>query len=173
MGLVSGDRRPGRRPISPPGTVLVRRYSVYMPLRGEYEPSPWDMVAEQVRQYESTGGKEGATLEGKPCIILTTVGRKTGKLRKTPLMRVEHQGNYAVVASMGGAPANPVWYLNLLADPNVTLQDGDQVHDLTAHEATGEEKALWWSRALETWPSYDQYQASTERVIPLVVLAPR
>ncbi|HXW34711.1 MAG TPA: nitroreductase family deazaflavin-dependent oxidoreductase [Acidimicrobiales bacterium] len=143
-----------------------------MSLDGEYEPSPWDMVAEQVRQYESSGGKEGGTLEGKPCIILTTRGRRTGKIRKTPLMRVEHDGSYAVVASLGGAPDNPVWYLNLIADPDVRLQDGPDVHELRAHEASGDEKRKWWARALETWPAYDDYQASTDRVIPLVVLDP-
>jgi len=143
-----------------------------MPLEGDYEPSPWDVVADQVRQYEETGGREGTTLEGKPCIILTSRGRKTGKLRKTPLMRVEHDGVYAVVASLGGAPQHPVWYHNLVADPNVTLQDGPQVFDLRAREVTGDEKAEWWARAVDAWPDYDKYQASTDRVIPLFVLEP-
>lgn len=144
-----------------------------MPLEGEYEPSPWEPVADQVRLYEETGGEEGGTLEGKPCVILTTRGRKTGKIRKTPLMRVEHEGTYAVVASMGGAPQHPVWYLNLVADPDVTLQDGAEVMDLTAREVVGDEKAEWWARATEVWPDYDTYQAATEREIPLVVLEPR
>lgn len=144
-----------------------------MPLGGEYEPSPWEPVAEQVRLYEESGGQEGTTLEGRPCVILTTRGRKTGKLRKTPLMRVEHEGTYAVVASMGGAPQHPVWYLNLVADPDVTLQDGAEVMDLRAREVSGDEKAEWWARATEVWPDYDAYQAATEREIPLIVLEPR
>jgi F420H(2)-dependent quinone reductase len=143
-----------------------------MPLEGEYEPSPWAPIAEQVEQYESSGGTEGTTLEGQPCVILTTRGRRSGKLRKTPLMRVEHEGTYAVVASLGGAPQHPVWYLNLLGHPDVTVQDGPAVHDLVAREVVGDEKATWWSRAIEVWPSYDDYQAATERVIPLVVLEP-
>jgi deazaflavin-dependent oxidoreductase (nitroreductase family) len=144
-----------------------------MSLEAEYEESPWAFVADQVRQYESTGGTEGGTLEGKPCIILTTRGRRTGKVRKSPLMRIEREGSYAVVASLGGAPKHPVWYLNLLAHPDVTLQDGPEVHDLRAREVAGDEKALWWSRATEAWPPYDEYQSRTTRVIPLVVLEPR
>jgi deazaflavin-dependent oxidoreductase (nitroreductase family) len=143
-----------------------------MPLEGAYEPSPWGPIADQVALYESSGGTEGLELEGQPCIILTTTGNKSGKLRKTPLMRVEHDGSYAVVASMGGAPKHPVWYFNLLADARVTLQDGPAVLDLVAHEATGDEKATWWARAVEVWPAYDTYQASTDRVIPLFVLDP-
>jgi deazaflavin-dependent oxidoreductase (nitroreductase family) len=144
-----------------------------MPLQGEYEPSPWGMVADQVRRYEESGGTEGTLMEGTPCVILTTRGRRTGKLRKTPLIRVEHEGTYAVVASMGGAPDHPVWYLNLLDHPDVTLQDGPTVLDLRARVAGPEEKAEWWPRATAVWPPYDQYQASTERDIPLVVLEPR
>jgi deazaflavin-dependent oxidoreductase (nitroreductase family) len=145
-----------------------------MPLTGEYEPSPWDMIAEQVHQYESSGGTEGTLLEGQPCVILTTRGRHTGKLRKTPLMRVEHEGGYAMVASMGGAPKHPVWYFNLLAHPDeVTVQDGPDVFDLHAREVEGDEKAAWWARAVEVWPAYDDYQANTDRVIPVVVLEPR
>ena len=143
-----------------------------MPLEGEYEPSPWAPIAEQVEQYESSGGTEGTTLEGQPCVILTTRGRRSGKLRKTPLMRVEHEGSYAVVASMGGAPQHPVWYFNLLEHPEVTVQDGPDVHDLVAREVTGDEKAAWWGRATEVWPSYDDYQAATDRVIPLIVVEP-
>ena len=141
-----------------------------MPIEGEYEPSPWDFVAEQVRQYEETGGREGGTLEGKPCVILTTRGRRTGKLRKTALMRVEHDGAYAVVASLGGAPKHPVWYLNLVADPEVTLQDGDAVSDRRARVVTGDERDEWWARAAEVWPPYDEYQTRTDREIPVVVL---
>ena len=112
-----------------------------MPLTGEYEPSPWEPIAEQVRQYEATGGKEGGTLEGAPCVILTTKGRKPGKLRKSPLMRIEHDGVYAVVASLGGADHHPVWYLNLVANPEVTLQDGDRVFDFTARTASDAREA--------------------------------
>ncbi len=144
-----------------------------MPVEGEYEPSPWEPIVEQVRLYEETGGREGGTMEGQPCIILTTKGRKTGKVRKTPLMRVSDGERYAVIASMGGAPKHPVWYFNLEANPNeVSLQDGDVVRDYKAHVATGEEKAEWWARAVEVWPDYDKYQAGTEREIPLVVLEP-
>ncbi len=139
---------------------------------GEYEPSPWEPVAEQVRLYEATGGAEGGEMEGKPCVILTTKGRRTGKVRKTPLMRVEHGGSYAVVASMGGAPSHPVWYLNLKANPEVRLQDGSSVFDLRAREVEGDEKAEWWARAVEVWPPYDEYQTKTDRVIPLIVLEP-
>jgi len=143
-----------------------------MPLEGEYEPSPWGPIADQVALYESSGGTEGLELEGQPCIILTTKGRKSGKLRKSPLMRVEHDGRYAVVASMGGAPSHPVWYLNLVVNPDVTLQDGPEVFDLRARVASGDEKTEWWKRATEVWPAYDTYQASTDRVIPLVILEP-
>ncbi len=144
-----------------------------MPLQGDYEPSPWDLVADQVRVYEDSGGTEGTTLEGAPCVVLTTRGRRTGKLRKAPLMRVEHEGAYAVVASMGGAPHHPVWYHNLVANPgDVTIQDGPDVHDLVAREVEGDEKATWWARAVAVWPPYDEYQAGTERQIPVVVLEP-
>ena len=143
-----------------------------MPFDGEYEPSPWEWVADQVGLYEATGGREGYLLEGKPCVILTTKGRNTGKLRKAALMRVEHDGTYAVVGSMGGAPKHPVWYLNLMADPTVVLQDGDRIMDLRARVVTGDEKATWWARATEVWPAYDEYQASTDREIPLIVLEP-
>lgn len=144
-----------------------------MPLEGAYEPSPFDPVAEQVRLYEATGGVEGWDLEGQPCVILTTRGRKTGKIRKSPVMRVEHEGTYAVVASMGGAPKHPVWYLNLSADPDVVLQDGADVMEMRARTAAGEEKAEWWPRATAVWPPYDEYQASTDRDLPVVILEPR
>jgi deazaflavin-dependent oxidoreductase (nitroreductase family) len=144
-----------------------------MPKDDEYEPSPWEFVAEQVRQYEETGGREGYLLEGKPCVILTTRGRKSGKLRKTPLMRVEHNGIYAVVASLGGSPKHPVWYFNLLDDPQVTLQDGDTVMDLRARVVEGDEKQEWWSHATKAWPAYDEYQTKTDREIPVIVLEPR
>ena len=143
-----------------------------MAIEGEYEPSPWDWVAEQVERYERTGGQEGGLHEGKPVVILTTTGRKTGRVRKTALMRVEHDGRYAVVASMGGAPHHPVWYLNLLADPNVTLQDGPQVMTMRARTATPTERQEWWRYATAAWPPYDEYQTKTEREIPVVLFEP-
>lgn len=143
-----------------------------MPLEGDYAPSPWDLVADQVRLYEETGGREGNLLEGAPCVILTTRGRTTGKLRKSALMRVEHHGTYAVVASMGGAAEHPKWYLNLVANPEVTLQDGADVYDLRARTASQDEKAEWWPRATEVWPPYDEYVQRTTRDIPLVLLEP-
>jgi len=143
-----------------------------MPLDGEYEPSPWDWVSKQVEEYERTGGREGGVLEGKPIVILTTRGRKSGKLRKTALMRVERDGRYAVVASMGGAPKHPVWYLNLVADPTVTLQDGDQVVTMRARTANPEERRDWWPVATAAWPPYDEYQTKTDREIPVVLFDP-
>ena len=143
-----------------------------MPIEGQYEPSPWKVAADQVRLYEATGGAEGATLQGKPVVILTTKGRRSGNVRKTPLMRVEHEGAYAVVASMGGAPKHPVWYLNAIADADVTVQDGPNVREMRAREVHGDEKALWWARALETWPAYRDYQEKTGRIIPVLVLEP-
>jgi deazaflavin-dependent oxidoreductase (nitroreductase family) len=142
-------------------------------LEGEYEPSPWEPIAEQVAAYEATGGEEGGTLEGAPCIVLWTRGRRSGKVRKTPLMRITDGERYAVVASMGGAPDHPVWYHNLVAHPEeVALQDGPELRDYVAHQATGDEKAEWWARGTEVWPAYDDYQAATEREIPLFVLEP-
>ena len=144
-----------------------------MPLTGEYEPSTSDWAREQVEEYEGSGGTRGTTLRGMPVIVLTSVGAKSGKLRKTALMRVEHDGEYAVVASLGGAPKHPVWYFNLLAEPHVELQDGPQKNDYTAREVTGDEKALWWERAVAAYPDYADYQVKTEREIPLFVLTPR
>jgi len=141
-----------------------------MAVEGEYAPSPWKFAADQVALYEATGGGEGGTLQGRPVVILTTRGRHTGNVRKAPLMRVEHDGDYAVVASMGGAPRHPVWYLNLIASPRVTLQDGPNVYEMAAREVQGDEKALWWARAVEAWPAYADYQARTGRQIPVVVL---
>jgi deazaflavin-dependent oxidoreductase (nitroreductase family) len=143
-----------------------------MTIEGEYEPSTWEFAAQQVEQYEASGGSEGGELEGKPVVVLWTRGRKSGKVRKSPLMRVEHDGRYAVVASMGGAPQHPVWYLNMRDDPRVSLQDGPNLRDYTAREVTGDEKSEWWRRATAVWPSYDDYQQKTERQIPLVVLEP-
>jgi F420H(2)-dependent quinone reductase len=142
-----------------------------MPIEGTYEPSPWTPVADQVRQYEESGGTEGTELEGAPCVILWTRGRHTGTVRKA-LMRVRDGDRYAVVASMGGAPQHPVWFHNITADPRVSLQDGPELRDYTAHVADAEEKAEWWPKATAVWPSYDEYQASTDRDIPVVVLEP-
>lgn len=143
-----------------------------MPLQGEYEPSPTRWVREQVELYESSGGTEGTTLQGtqRPVIVLTSRGAKSGKLRKTPVMRVEHEGRYAAVASLGGAPEHPVWYHNLRADPQVELQDGPAKWDMTAREVTGEEKAEWWKRAVAAYPPYADYQKKTDREIPVFVL---
>lgn len=143
-----------------------------MPLTGEYAPSPSDWAREQAEKFEASGGTEAAELQGKPIILLTSVGAKTGKLRKTPLMRIEHDGEYAVVASRGGAPTHPVWYWNLVANPHVELQDGGVKRDYHAREVAGEERAVWWERALESWPPYAEYQTKTDRVIPVFVLTP-
>lgn len=141
-----------------------------MPLTGEYEPSPSDWAREQAELYESSGGTQGTELRGMPVIVLTTVGSKSGKLRKTPLMRVEHDGDYAVVASLGGAPKNPVWYYNIVKEPHVELQDGPDKADYMAREVTGAEKAVWWERSVAAYPDYADYQKKTDRQIPVFVL---
>ncbi|CAM5251240.1 Nitroreductase family deazaflavin-dependent oxidoreductase OS=Streptomyces alboniger OX=132473 GN=CP975_02140 PE=3 SV=1 [Streptomyces alboniger] len=155
-----------------------------MPLKGEYEPSTAQFVRDQVELYESSGGTQGTTLSvlvardgdeklgDMPVAILTTLGAKSGKLRKSPLIRVERDGTYAVVASAGGAPKHPVWYHNAMADPRVELQDGPVRKDMLAREVTGDEKALWWARAVETFPPYAEYQNNTDREIPVLVLEP-
>ena len=143
-----------------------------MSLNGDYEPSPQPWVRDQVEAYERSGGTDATTLRGKPVIILTSIGAKSGKIRKTPLMRVEDDGRYAVVASLGGAPQHPVWYYNLVAHPKVTLQDGPVRRDMIAREVLGEEKARWWERAVQAWPDYAEYQRKTERPIPVFVLDP-
>ena len=143
-----------------------------MPLTGEYEPSSATWAREQAELYEATNGEKGGELRGKPVIVLTSVGAKTGKLRKTALMRVEHEGVYAVVASLGGAPKNPVWYQNLKSNPHVELQDRAIKRDYLAREVSGDEKAIWWERAVQAWPDYATYQARTDRQIPLFVLEP-
>ncbi|MEV5357432.1 nitroreductase family deazaflavin-dependent oxidoreductase [Streptomyces sp. NPDC093516] len=145
-----------------------------MPLEGEYEPSPTGWVRRQVELYESSGGTQGTTLQGTtlPVVVLTTRGARSGKLRKTPVMRVEHEGRYAAVASLGGAPKHPVWYFNLKAHPRAELQDGPVKQDMTAREVTGEEKALWWERAVAAYPAYADYQRKTDREIPVFVLEP-
>jgi F420H(2)-dependent quinone reductase len=141
-----------------------------MPLTGEYAPSPSDWARKHVESFEATNGVEANTLRGKPIVVLTSIGARTGKLRKTPLMRVEHHGQYAVVASLGGADTHPLWYYNLLKNPHVELQDGAERHDYTAHEAHGPERDEWWLRAVEAWPDYAAYQERTDRLIPVFVL---
>ena len=140
------------------------------PIEGEYEPSPWQWVRDQVETYERTGGREANTLgdTGLPVIILTTRGNKTGKVRKTPLMRVEHDGEYALVASVGGAPKHPVWYFNLKSDPqSVTMQDGPEPFPVEVRELQGDERTLWWDRAVAAYAPYADYQERTKRVIPV------
>lgn len=143
-----------------------------MPLTGDYEPSTVDWVANQAERIVKSGGAEGTTIVGLPVILLTTVGNKTGKLRKTPLMRVEHNGEYALVASLAGAPKHPVWYYNVVASPHVELQDGTVTKDYIAREVFGEEKAIWWERAVAAYPPYADYQSKTTRQIPVFVLTP-
>ncbi len=143
-----------------------------MPITGDYEPSTSDWARENAEEYMASGGTKGTELKGRPVILLTTVGAKTGKIRKTPLMRVEHGGEYAVVASLGGAPKNPVWYYNITDNPQVELQDGPATGDYEAREVFGDEKAAWWERAVAAWPDYADYQKKTERQIPVFVLSP-
>lgn len=143
-----------------------------MPLSGEYEPSVSTHAREQAERYEATGGAEANTLRGVPIIVLTSVGAKSGKLRKTALMRVEHEGRYAVVASKGGAPEHPVWYYNLTRSPHVELQDGAVKRDYLATESEGADRDIWWERAVAVWPDYATYQTKTDRQIPVFVLTP-
>jgi len=143
-----------------------------VPLTGDYEPSTASWARRQAERYEASNGAEAGDLRGRPIIVLTSVGAKTGKLRKTALMRVEHDGTYAVVASLGGAPRHPVWYYNLKAQSHVELQDGPIKRDYQAREVTGDEKVLWWERAVEAWPDYARYQTKTARQIPVFVLEP-
>jgi deazaflavin-dependent oxidoreductase (nitroreductase family) len=142
-----------------------------MPLQGQYEASPAGWVRDQVEEYERSGGERANTLfdTGMPVIVVTTRGAKSGKLRKIPLMRVEHDGEYALVASMGGAPTHPVWYHNLKADPAVEIQDGPEPLDATVRELSGDERAAWWDRAVAAYPPYADYQTRTERLIPVFV----
>ncbi len=143
-----------------------------MPITGDYEPSTSDWARENAEEYMESGGTKGTELKGRPVILLTTIGAKTGKVRKTPLMRVEHDGEYAVVASLGGAPKHPVWYFNIKVNPRVELQDGTATKDYQAREVFGDEKATWWERAVATWPDYADYQKKTDREIPVFVLTP-
>ena len=143
-----------------------------MPLTGEYEPSAAPWARDQVDLFERSGGTQGTDMNGRPVIILTSLGARTGKLRKNPLMRVEHDGQYAVVASLGGAPKNPVWYYNVAANPHVELQDGPVKKDYQAREVRGEERDTWWERAVAAYPDYAEYQTKTSRTIPVFVLTP-
>jgi deazaflavin-dependent oxidoreductase (nitroreductase family) len=140
-----------------------------MPIEGEYEPSSQQWVREQVEEYEGSGGTRGTTLRGMPVVLVTNRGAKSGKIRKTPLMRVEHDGSYALVASQGGAPEHPYWYHNLVADPHIELRDGTQQWDMTVREASGEERDVWWDRAVMAFPDYANYQEKTDRVIPVFI----
>jgi deazaflavin-dependent oxidoreductase (nitroreductase family) len=141
-----------------------------MPLQGEYEPSPQQWVRDQVQEYESSGGTSGLTLRDVPVIVITSVGASSGKLRKNPVMRVEHDGVYAAVASKGGAPEHPAWYRNLVDHPLVEVQDRTEKADFTARQVTGDERAQWWERAVAVWPDYAEYQTKTDREIPVLVL---
>ena len=143
-----------------------------MPLSGDYEPSTLDWARENAEEIMASGGTKGMEMRGMPVILLTTIGAKSGKLRKTPLMRVEHDGQYAIVASLGGAPKNPVWYYNVKAHPRVELQDGTVSGDYEAREVFGDEKADWWERAVAAYPDYADYQTKTDRQIPVFVLTP-
>lgn len=145
-----------------------------MPLEGEYAPSTSSWARKQAEEFEATDGAKANTLRGRPIIVLTTLGVKSGKLRKTALMRVEHDGEYALVASMGGAPTHPVWYHNLTADPTaVMIQDGPEPFDAVVREVTGDERAAWWERAVAAYPPYAEYQQKTERLIPVLVASRR
>ena len=144
-----------------------------MPLTGEYEPSTSEWARRQAETFEASGGAEANTMRGVPIIVLTSVGARSGRLRKTALMRVEHDGRYAVVASKGGDPQHPVWYWNLVKEPHVELQDGPDRRDYDARLLEGEERAAWWDRAVSVWPDYATYQTRTDRRIPVFVLDPR
>ena len=144
-----------------------------MPLSGEYEESPWDWVQKDANRIMETGSTEGSEMKGKPIILLTTIGAKTGKIRKTPLMRVEHDGLYLAVGSQGGSPEDPKWVANFRADPAVELQDGPVRQPMIAREISGEERDQWWQRAVAAFPPYADYQQKTSRVIPVFVLEPR
>lgn len=141
-----------------------------MPLEGQYAPSTSGWARKQAEEFEASGGAVANTMHGRPIIVLTTMGARTGKLRKTALMRVEHEGEYAVVASLGGAPRHPVWYWNLVKHPHVELQDADAKHDYTARELRGPERDVWWARSIDAFPPYASYQKKTARTIPVFLL---
>jgi deazaflavin-dependent oxidoreductase (nitroreductase family) len=143
-----------------------------MTLQGEYVPSPAQWVRDQVEAYERSGGREANTLldTGMPVVIVTMRGNKSGNVRKVALMRVEHDGEYALVASKGGAPTHPVWYYNLTAHPDdVSVQDGPEPFDATVRQVSGDERAAWWKRAVAAYPPYAEYQTKTDREIPVLV----
>ncbi|PJN31009.1 nitroreductase [Streptomyces sp. CB02959] len=145
-----------------------------MPLEGEYEPNTTQWVREQVEVYKSSGGTRGTTLwdTGRPVVVMSTRGAKTGKIRKVPVVRVEHEGRYAVVGLLGGSSRQPLWYFNVKADPHAELQDGPVQRDMTAHEATGQERAEWWRRAVAVFLRYAEMQKKTSREFPVFVLEP-
>jgi F420H(2)-dependent quinone reductase len=143
-----------------------------VPLNGKYEPSTQKWVRDQVAAYEGSGGVERTTFRGMPVVVVTMWGAKSGTIRKTPVMRVERDGKYALVASQGGAPAHPQWYHNVVADPRVEVQDGPRRQDMVARQVTGDEKALWWALAVQAYPDYAAYQEKTDRDIPVLVLEP-
>lgn len=142
-----------------------------MTIDGEYGPSTWEWVADQVARYEESGGTEANTLRdtGIPIIVFTTVGHKSGLVRKVPLMRVEHDGHYALVASKGGAPAHPGWYHNLMADNTIMMQDGPEPWSTTVRVVEGDEREVWWDRAVGVFPTYAEYKEKTDRQIPVFV----
>src|SRR5215475_7421330 len=168
-GSLSG---PPDRPAQAGRPARGRVLDTSMAVNDEYVPSPWAWVRDQVEEYEGSGGAQGTTLgdTGLPVVIVTNRGAKTGAVRKTPLMRVEHEGSYLAVGSKGGAPQNPVWVYNLRKNPQVVLQDGTHTQELTARELTGEERAVWWERAVAAFPPYADYQKKTDRLIPVFVL---
>lgn len=143
-----------------------------MPLQGEYEPSTSEWVRNQVEEYESSGGTKATTLRGVPVVVITSVGSTSGKLRKNPVMRIEHDGVYAAVASKGGAEQHPAWYRNMVGHPHVELQDEGSKGDYNARELSGDEREVWWDRAVQIWPDYAEYQTKTDRQIPVFVLEP-
>ncbi len=143
-----------------------------MTLNGEYQPSPEKWVRDQVEAYEASGGTEATTLRGVPVVVVTSIGAKSDLLRKNPVMRVEHDGSYALVASKGGAPEHPTWYHKMVAHPTVELQDGPDRRDYTVRVAEGDERADWWERAVAVWPDYADYQTRTDRQIPVFVAEP-
>src|SRR5580693_113754 len=145
-----------------------------MPVEGDYEPSPAAWVRDQVELYEGSGGTQGTTLAdtGLPVVVITNRGVRSGRVRKTPLMRVEHDGRYAAVGSQGGAPTHPGWVYNFRAEPRVELQDGPRKQPMIAREVTGAERDEWWARAVAAYPPYAEYQQKTSRVIPVFVLEP-
>jgi deazaflavin-dependent oxidoreductase (nitroreductase family) len=153
---------------------VVAVLGINMPVQGQYEPSPAGWVRDQVAEYEGSGGTQGTTLRdtGLPVVVITNLGAKSGKVRKTPLMRVEHEGRYAAVGSKGGAPEDPLWVGNFRVNPRVELQDGALRQDMVAREVTGEERATWWERAIAAFPPYADYQKKTDRLIPVFVLEP-